>query len=231
MEGGAHHGPHLRRIPGLDDIQAGALYGRPSPYVGTYLLLRIDDRADGRALDGGEPDNQPRGGADTPDETSITVAFTYRGLEALGVPQASLDSFAPEFRQGMAARAEMLGDVGESGPDHWEKPLGTTDVHVAIAVLCSDEDRLQAVAERARAAHAGFPGRARSASGPLPKGDGKNLVRVQGLHRPTRGRGGAVDSPRILVSGRSRRARSSWGYPDETGELAAHADPGRCLGP
>ena len=34
----------------LDDIQAGALYERPSPYVGTYLLLCIHDRADGRAL-------------------------------------------------------------------------------------------------------------------------------------------------------------------------------------
>jgi len=35
----------------LDDIQAGALFERPSPYVGTYLLLRIDDRADGRLDD------------------------------------------------------------------------------------------------------------------------------------------------------------------------------------
>ena len=34
----------------LDDIQAGALYERPSPYVGVYLLLRIRDRADGREL-------------------------------------------------------------------------------------------------------------------------------------------------------------------------------------
>src|SRR5258705_5728202 len=34
----------------LDDIQSGALYERPSPYVGTYLLLRIDDRAAGREL-------------------------------------------------------------------------------------------------------------------------------------------------------------------------------------
>ena len=59
------------------------------------------------------------------------------------MPQASLDSFAPEFRQGMAARAEILGDVGESGPDHWEKPLGTSDVHVAIAVLSSDADQLR----------------------------------------------------------------------------------------
>ena len=34
----------------LDDIQSGALHERPSPYVGAYLLLRIDDRAAGRAL-------------------------------------------------------------------------------------------------------------------------------------------------------------------------------------
>ena len=34
----------------LDDIQSGALHERPSPYVGTYLLLRIDNRAAGREL-------------------------------------------------------------------------------------------------------------------------------------------------------------------------------------
>ena len=72
----------------------------------------------------------------------ITVAFTYHGLEALGVPQDSLDSFSPEFRQGMAARAAELGDVGESSPEHWEKPLGTADVHVALAVLSPDAARL-----------------------------------------------------------------------------------------
>jgi len=37
----------------LDDIQPGALYERPSPYVGTYLLLRIHDHAEGRELDRG----------------------------------------------------------------------------------------------------------------------------------------------------------------------------------
>jgi hypothetical protein len=34
----------------LDDVQAGALIERPSPYVGMYLILRITDRADGREL-------------------------------------------------------------------------------------------------------------------------------------------------------------------------------------
>jgi hypothetical protein len=28
----------------LDDIQNGALHPRPVPYVGVYILLRIDDR-------------------------------------------------------------------------------------------------------------------------------------------------------------------------------------------
>src|SRR3954465_3505764 len=144
----------------LEDIQSGALHERPSPYVGRYVLLRIDDRAAGRELvrrlhevvDSGVPT------ADPARDAWITVAFTYHGLKALGVPQASLDSFAPEFREGMAARAEVLGDTGASGPDQWEKPLGTADVHVAVAVLSSDEDRLRAVAERARAAHADLSG-------------------------------------------------------------------------
>ena len=34
----------------LDDIQSGVLHERPSPYVGRYLLLRIDDRTAGREL-------------------------------------------------------------------------------------------------------------------------------------------------------------------------------------
>ena len=44
--------------------------------------------------------------AQSPDNVWINVALTYQGLKALGVPQASLDSFSPEFQQGMAARAE-----------------------------------------------------------------------------------------------------------------------------
>ena len=95
-----------------------------------------------------------RSGRAAPDpsaEAWITVAFTYNGLKALGVPQDSLDSFAPEFRQGMAARAAELGDVGDSAPEQWESPLGTPDVHVALAVLSPDAERLEAAAPSAPA--------------------------------------------------------------------------------
>ena len=49
----------------------------------------------------------------------VTVAFTWNGLRALGVDEASLATFPEEFRQGMAARAETLGDTGENHPDNW----------------------------------------------------------------------------------------------------------------
>jgi Dyp-type peroxidase family len=139
----------------LDDIQSGVLHERPSPYVGTYLLLRVDDRHAGRqvlrrlhpAIDSCQPSSNPAR------EAWITVAFTFHGLEALGVPRESLDSFAPEFRQGMAARAAELGDVGESSPTFWEKPLGTRQVHIALAALSPDRERLDRVLERVRRAY------------------------------------------------------------------------------
>jgi len=144
----------------LDDIQAGALHERPSPYVGTYVLLRVDERQDGRDFVRRLiPLLSPaRAVLDSTPAAWLTVAFTYRGLKALGVPQESLDSFAPEFQQGMAARAATLGDVGESGPEHWEEPLGGPDVHIALATLSPDQASLDQVVEKARRARDEFPG-------------------------------------------------------------------------
>jgi Dyp-type peroxidase family len=205
----------------LDDIQIGALHERPSPYVGTYLLLRIDDPTAGRALvrrllplvDSGRSMSLPEHGA------WITVAFTYSGLKALGVPQASLDSFAPEFRQGMAARATELGDVGESDPRNWEEPLGSSDVHVAVAVLSPDAARLEAVAERARRAQEELAGVEliwRQDCYQLPTGrtsfgfkDGIGQPAVEGSGTPSRN-----STERPLKAG-----EIVLGYPDETGEL------------
>ena len=78
------------------------------------------------------------------------LALTYQGLKALDVPQESLDSFSWEFRQGMAARAKELGDVGESDPENWEQPLGGSDVHVIIVAVSPDAERLEAAVARAR---------------------------------------------------------------------------------
>ena len=210
----------------LDDIQAGALVERPSPYVGTYLLLAIRDRDDGRELVRRLHRIVSSAAATgTADETSLTVAFTYHGLEALGVPQTSLESFAPEFRQGMAARAEILGDIGDSDPEKWEEPLGRGHVHVAVSVLSSDEDRLKAVADKARRVQAELPGIEvvwrqdcyQLATGRTSFGfkDGIGQPAVEGSGRaPTNSHERPLKAGEIIL-----------GYPDETGALPPMPTP------
>ena len=144
----------------LDDIQNGVLHPRPFPYVATYILLRIDDRRAGRELLRRLiPEIASAANPTSPDRDAwLSVALTYQGLKAFGVPQASLDSFAPEFQEGMAARAALLGDVGESSPALWEKPLGTPDVHVLLTAISPDTSRRDDLLERARKAYPAMAG-------------------------------------------------------------------------
>ena len=119
--------------------------------MGTYSLIRIDDRRAGREM----LRRLSRFVASAAtwsaeSESWLIVALTYQGLRALGVPQDSLDSFAPEFQQGMAARAEELGDVAENSPANWEQPLGTPDVHAVLSTIAPDAARLETVTAQAR---------------------------------------------------------------------------------
>src|SRR3954463_5039707 len=136
----------------LDDIQSGVLRPRPTPYVATYIALRIDDRQAGRALM--QRISSAVTSAANPEsplaDTWVSVALTYHGLKALDVPQESLDSLSWEFRQGMSARASDLADFGESDPQNWEQPLGRADVHVIIVAVSPDAERLEAAVARAR---------------------------------------------------------------------------------
>ena len=68
------------------------------------------------------------------DKRWVTLAFTWNGLRALGVDEGSLATFPEEFKQGMVARAEMLGDTGRNHPDNWVGGLARSDLH-AIAIL------------------------------------------------------------------------------------------------
>ena len=143
----------------LDDIQSGVLRPRPAPYAATYLALHVDDRRAGRELLGRLAKVVASAAHPTSPaaDTWVSVALTYQGLKALGVPADSLESFAWEFRQGMAARASALGDTGESAPARWEPPLGIGDVHLVIAALSPDRARLEAAIARARQALRDLP--------------------------------------------------------------------------
>lgn len=205
----------------LDDIQRGVLHQRPSPYVGTYVLLRIDDPRAGRELV--RRVLPAVGSADVLSDPAqnawVTVAFTYQGLKALGVPNDSLESFAPEFQQGMAARAQALGDRGESDPENWEKPLGTPELHVALAGLAPDAPRLEARLEHARRALEELPGVTaiwRQDCYQLPTGR-TSFGFKDGIGQPD------VEASGIPASNPHERPIKAGefilGYPDETGSL------------
>lgn len=144
----------------LNDIQAGALRPRPKTYSGAYFLLRIDERQAGReflrrlipalasAADPADPGKQ----------AWLAASFTFPGLKALGVPQESLDSFPIEFQEGMAARAADLGDSGESAPEQWEQPLGSTEAHIVLAAIAPDAAQFEAILVRARETFSHLPG-------------------------------------------------------------------------
>jgi Dyp-type peroxidase family len=136
----------------LEDIQSGVLRPRPTPYAATYVLLRIDERKAGRELIGRLSSVVASAAHPTSPtaDTWVSVALTFQGLAVLGVPKASLDSFSPQFQQGMAARAKVLGDDGESNPGKWEKPLGSSEVHVVITAVAPDTERLESAMDRAR---------------------------------------------------------------------------------
>ena len=125
----------------------------------------------------------------------MTVAFTWNGLRALGVDEASLATFPEEFRQGMAARAEVLGDTGANHPDHWVGGLASPDLHAIVILFARDvAERERCVREHQQYA-AQFPGR----DSPLDAGPGGDpAVRI------TR-----TNTSAIATGCRSRRSRGS----------------------
>jgi Dyp-type peroxidase family len=109
-----------------------------------YAYLRIDDPAGARAWleailpkvtscaafdDGGEP-------------FVLALAFTHSGLQKLGAPSEA--TWPEPFRQGMAARADRLGDDGPSDPTRWTGGLGKDDVDILVSVAGADPQQIAA---------------------------------------------------------------------------------------
>ena len=216
-------------VPSLEvsDIQATVLRPRPSPYKGEYLIVRIEDAAQGREmLRRLIPHVAPADNWWTPTLHGwLAIAFSFQGLKALDLPQRSLDSFPNEFREGMAARASILNDVGNNAPANWEYPFGTADMHVALAIYSKDDESLEMVLERARHSHRDLPKITvvyRMKFSELPDGrnpfgfrDGLHNPQVEGSGAPVHpGSGSAIKAGEFIL-----------GYRDEEGEIAAAPEP------
>ena len=108
-------------------VQAGILRGyegaagEPMTH-GCLMLMRVRDVDKARAwlaalIPSTEADPYP-----AEDGITLNVAFTYGGLKTLGVRREDLEKLPQEFREGMEARAGMIGDTGDAHPRRWTLP-------------------------------------------------------------------------------------------------------------
>jgi hypothetical protein len=141
--------------PGLDvdDIQHFLLTRTPA-LAARYEFLSFASATAGRAWLAGLVDKVGTGqsvGTTSPDARWITIAFTCNGLRALGVDETALATFPDEFRQGMAARAAILGIVGDSGPDRWIGDLASPALHAIVILFARDAEERDRCVRRRRA--------------------------------------------------------------------------------
>jgi hypothetical protein len=114
------------------NVQGFVLRGYRLPFAG-YVYVRIDDAAQARAaLDDFIPQVITAEHWTDKPESGVNVAFSFEGLRALGCADRSLDAFPAEFKAGMAARANILGDIGDSAPENWEAPFRDREAHVLV---------------------------------------------------------------------------------------------------
>jgi Dyp-type peroxidase family len=129
------------------DIQGNVLRAYGSTYPCTaYVFVGVADVAGGRAwldetTDLVSSDEEWRG--EKP-RSHRNVALTSTGLRALGVPEDVIGTFSDEFRQGMAPRSEMLGDLGASASAYWDSGLGTGVAHVLVTLNARSRDEIDA---------------------------------------------------------------------------------------
>jgi deferrochelatase/peroxidase EfeB len=118
-----------------------------------------------------------------------------------------------------------LNDVGANSPANWEKPFGTSDFHVALAVYSATEDSLEQVLRQARIALHELPGISvvyRLEFHELPGGRNPFGFR-DGLHNPE-----VEGSGNRVYPGYGKPIKAGefvLGYPDELGATASAPEP------
>jgi Dyp-type peroxidase family len=87
-----------------------------------------------------------RGGATQIVESTWTnLLLSFSGLQVLAAP--GLNAFPEEFKEGMSARAQVLGDVDDSAPANWVVPFGQP-IHALVIVAADTPEDLEAGYQR-----------------------------------------------------------------------------------
>lgn len=140
-----------RREIDTGDIQAIAKTAFGWLKGASYMLLRVGDpRAARRWLRDIAPASLAKLSAE-PIEDTCQIAFTAAGLRTLGIDNAIVKRFSPEFVEGIASdknRSRRLGDIGANAPSNWNWGVGDREPHILLILLSSDFKRHKAFADQ-----------------------------------------------------------------------------------
>jgi len=210
----------------LHEIQATVLRLRPAPYFGSHVALRVADAQAGRELLRRlTPHVDSAANWWRPASAWLSVAISYAGLEALGLPQKSLQSFPEAFRVGMAARSRNLRDEGVNDPKNWEPLFGKGQIHIGLNAFSDSEEKWRRVIAIAREQYEGLSGVSVLAVqdfGAQP-GDLNSLGYKDGIDQPPI-EGSGIDP----LPGQGRPIKAGefiLGYPGEAGVLLPMPEP------
>lgn len=133
----------------LDDIQGYIIRGYAHMQYSRFVLLNITDAVSAKQWLG-EIESSVTTAKHIPDKaalphTNLNIAFTSKGLYALGMLPENAATFNPAFREGMITphRQRILGDEGTNAPKNWIWG-GTEDavdkLHVLLMVFGRDKE-------------------------------------------------------------------------------------------
>ncbi len=129
----------------VDDIQGIIVRGYSNLKAACFAMLRITDAGKAKIWLA-EMADKIQDGATKPDDACLNIAFTFNGLQTLGLDSQTLSLFSNEFYEGMTAeyRSRILGDQGESAPEKWQWGGPNSDsIHILLMFYASDEETLK----------------------------------------------------------------------------------------
>jgi len=127
----------------LDDIQGYIIRGYAKMQYSRFVLLQIEDAGKAKPWL-----NELAGSVTTathiPNKndlpaTCLNIAFTAPGLSALGMERKNVQTFNPEFVEGMITphRRRILGDIDSNAPEEWNwgGPPKKDSPHIMLMVF------------------------------------------------------------------------------------------------
>jgi deferrochelatase/peroxidase EfeB len=132
------------------DVQGLVRFGYGQMTSALYVLVRVKNADAAKAWIHSAPVTTAVA-QKPPPKAAMNIAFTARGLGALGVPESIIAGFSHEFRGGMGqeSRARQLGDVGKNAPSNWTWGSYRREPD-ALVMFFAEPDQFDSFVQRSR---------------------------------------------------------------------------------